>query len=274
MHDFNRFSKREQWGGNVIFKELLPVCFCICNLNNITFISLLQHCANGGSHNQHDFPFYKTRNDILKLSFVIYAAIWVIITVAHLIMIIFSYVVKDIREVIISPMIGYLVMDMLPIFTEDDSLMICICVPYVIPAVICMACFIVQAHKLLRKTEVSSDVNKRITITIFYLSGVFFVCNTAMCVTFIVYLYVESEEDSKKDSEEELLFIFMVSHFSNTILGFANSAMNPIILILRGRDLQRFTRSLFKGSSVSENANVGNVVIIPAATETTLRSDV
>ena len=46
-----------------------------------------------------------------------------------------------------------------------------ICVPYVIPAVICIACFIVQAHKLLRKTEVSSDVNKRITITIFYLSG-------------------------------------------------------------------------------------------------------
>ena len=215
------------------------------------------------------FPFYKTRNDILKLSFVIYTAMWVIITVAH---VIFKYKDGDIQEVIISPVIGYLVMDMLPIFTEDDSLMICICVPYVIPAVICMACFIVQAHKLLRKTEVSSDVNKRITITIFYLSGVFFFCNTAMCVTFIVYLYVKPEDDS----EEELL-MFMVAHFANTILGFANSAMNPIILISRGRDLQRFTRKLFKGSSVSENANIGNVVLsrnIPAATETTLRSDV
>ena len=31
-------------------------------------------------------PFYKTRNDVLKLSFVIYAALWVIITIAHVIL--------------------------------------------------------------------------------------------------------------------------------------------------------------------------------------------
>ena len=179
------------------------------------------------------FPFYKTRNDILKLSFVIYAALWVIITIAH---VIWRYKDGDIQRVIISPVIGYLVIDRLSFLTKANSLLICICVPYVIPAVICMACFIVQAHKLLRKTEASSNVNKRITITIFYLSGVFFVCNTAMCVTFIVYAYVLSETG--------FLLIYMVAHFANTILGFVNSAMNPIILILRGRDLQRFTRRL------------------------------
>ena len=142
-----------------------------------------------------------------------------------------------------------------------------ICVPYVIPAVICIACFIVQAHKLLRKTEVSSDVNKRITITIFYLSGVFFICNTAMFVTCIVWIALPA-------NQQDFLLLCVAGHFSNNILGFVNSAMNPIILILRGRDLQRFARRLL-GSSVSENAGVGSVVLsrtITAETEITLRS--
>ena len=66
----------------------------------------------------------------------------------------------------------------------------------------------------------------------------------------------------------------MAGHFANNILGFVNSAMNPIILILRGRDLQRFARKLL-GSSAAENVGVGTVVLsrkITAETEITLRS--
>ena len=138
------------------------------------------------------FPFYKTRNDILKLSFVIYAALWVIITIAHVIL---SYKDEYMQWIILTPVIGsQFIKKLFNLPKGEVSLLstanysLWICVPYFIPAVICMACFIVQAHKLLRKTEVSSDVNKRITITIFYLSGVFFICNTAMFVTCIVWI--------------------------------------------------------------------------------------
>ena len=221
------------------------------------------------------FPFYKTRNDILKLSFVIYAVIWVIITIAHVIL---SFGDENMQWLILIPVIGSQFIKKLFNLTESEDNLnkenlrkanysIWICVPYVIPAVICMACFIVQAHKLLRKTEVSSDVNKRITITIFYLSGVFFICNTAMFVTCIVWIALPA-------NQKNFLRLCMAAHFSNNILGFVNSAMNPIILILRGRDLQRFARRLL-GSSVSENAGVGSVVLsrtITAETEITLRS--
>ena len=217
------------------------------------------------------FLFYKTRNDILKLSFVIYAALWVIITIAHVIL---SYKDEYMQWIILTPVIGSQFIKKLfnlpkgkvsLLSTANYSLWIC--VPYFIPAVICIACFIVQAHKLLRKTEVSSDVNKRITITIFYLSGVFFICNTAMFVTCIVWIALPEPEKSS-------LLLCMAGHFANNILGFVNSAMNPIILILRGRDLQRFARKLL-GSSVAKNVGVGTVVLsrkITAETEITLRS--
>ena len=58
---------------------------------------------------------------------------------------------------------------------------------------------------------------------------------------------------SDDDKKRNLNVDHMVGHLTGVILPFINSAMNPIIMIMRGRDLKEFIRGLFRRVSVMLN---------------------
>ena len=177
-------------------------------------------------------PFYQTRNGPLKLSFVIYGLLWVVITAAHVIL---NFHEEDENVMLImTPVVGSHVVK--AIFNKDSielKAAVTVFIPYVIPAVICVVCFIIQAYKLLSTSVGNRGLNRRITITILYLSGVYIICNTLFFATAIVYVIME---------KKRILLIIIISHFTGNILPFINSAVNPLILIARGKDLQKFAR--------------------------------
>lgn len=64
----------------------------------------------------------------------------------------------------------------------------CIVLPYMLPALISLACCVTQAVILLRKGGSKNAINRRITVTILYLTAVFFVCNAAYCLIALIFI--------------------------------------------------------------------------------------
>ena len=140
------------------------------------------------------WPFYKTKNSVLKICFVMYALIWFVITILDI-----FYAGTDpmkIGGMVLLPMGGSQLI--LALMESDNKTLnsstksvyhdntyftlcgvLCIVIPFVIPAILCTICFFLQVSVLLRKGGTHNAVNMRITITILYLTGVFFICNTA-----------------------------------------------------------------------------------------------
>ena len=211
------------------------------------------------------FPFYKTKNNLLKASFVTYIVIWVIISAIDLSLYVNAPVKTQIQELLYFPGMGSGIVRKLfknqtweewqritfeP--SEEDytlDVALCICVPYFIPALICMLCFIVQAKTLLKKGGSRNSVNRRITVTILYLTLTFLICNSAYFMFAIGAITTNIAEKNRH-------LVTMITHFAGAILIFLNSALNPIILIVRGKDLQRFAKKLLSMSG-SEDGQEG-----------------
>ena len=120
------------------------------------------------------------------------------------------------------------------------ALIFCIVIPFILPALISVFCFVVQARALLfkkvRPVGSSNRISQRITVTILYLTALFFVCNTSFFVAIII-----SINNPGKERGVDLLAI----HLTSVIMSFVNSAVNPIVLIVRGKKLRRFIKKLF-----------------------------
>lgn len=199
---------------------------------------------------------YRMRNGLLKISFVVYPVIWIVVTFLDLF---FSgYLTtgrndgvdsreSNILRFLLVPMIGKEVINKINRVGPEQSdmtspsdekvmrtynILLCIGVPYILPAIICLVCFIFQAFILLKRGGLQNKVNLRITITILYLTLLFFICNSVYFIMAIVTLYENNETDP--------LYSGMLKHLSSVILTFLNSALNPVILIWRGRELKKF----------------------------------
>ena len=210
-------------------------------------------------------PFYKTRDGVLKLTFMLYPILWVVITIPD---IVFrasksddTENIKNIPRQVFLPITGIgIIMKMINNTTPSDSseerlnetsLMIavfavCNFVPYILPAIISVICFIIQAKCLLRNGGFNNKTNMRITVTIFYLTLVFFVCNSASCICMASYLIFSTNDMKliKKDTFK------LWAHFLMVILQFLNSALSPLILIARGREMRAFACNSLVGKTV------------------------
>ena len=112
------------------------------------------------------FPFYKTRNDLLKICFGVYPLIWVAITIVDMW---FTPTSKlDQNGLILIPLVGSRT---LKLFFPGDlprdhyywtlTNVFGMGIPYMIPALITLACFTMQASVLLKKGAPNSANNTR-----------------------------------------------------------------------------------------------------------------
>lgn len=121
--------------------------------------------------------------------------------------------------------------------------------PYVLPAAISLISCCIQAVVLVGKIRARQGVsmcrlnkmNIRITITIFYLTGLFVCCNSVYFIS-LIYLWTW-----QKGIASYLHWIIMVCHGSGVVTTFLNSALNPVIMIVRGKQLKAFIRGLILG---------------------------
>lgn len=219
------------------------------------------------------FPFFQTRNCVLKLSFIIYPLIWVIITSIDI-----AYyhcytapssMYNKVPNFFLVPLIGLETVEKATNYQYDcllatteaqqryrklliQAILPCIIIPYVVPAVISVTCFVLQANVLLKKGRSRDNDNQRITMTILYLTAVFFVCNSAYFITGLVVanrLYSGSTGNNTLNYTNPHNDAFhsqtiITCHLVGVILQFMNSALNPIILISRGRDLKTYIKNV------------------------------
>jgi hypothetical protein len=112
-------------------------------------------------------------------------------------------------------------------------------VPFVLPAVISIACMVVQTYCLIIRSSVGrhSAVSRRITITVLYLTTVFVACNIPDFILNLVCLGVISI------SIDHLPTYMCIMFISSVMLPFVNSLLNPLILLIRGSSLKQSVRS-------------------------------
>lgn len=202
------------------------------------------------------FPFYTLQNRPLKIAFVVYPVIWVVIVGFELHYFI-NHSSKSINWVLqnltFMPAVGGRLISFVDGKGLLSYLILCYGVPYAIPAIICVVCFFIQAGVLLRnrshqKVSSSSErVNFRITITILWLTTVFLICNT-IYLLFIILLIVPSLTTWKDDGD--FVTICFESYLASVVLPFINSALNPLILMMRGEELKVFVRSKVGGRAM------------------------
>lgn len=199
-------------------------------------------------------PFYKMKNNYLKLTFLMYPLAWTAISVSEIYLkfksvgTIVNNKDKDIQlqVMIFAPTVGSGIIKYL---NSDENLIsrksstrimvtfFTVVIPYVIPAVICLVSFFIQAAVLLRKAGTRSKINLRITITILYLTALFFVCNTTYFLTCLLVI--------KNGLANVTPDLFIALHITGVSMTFLNSALNPIILVARGNEIKVFLRNMF-----------------------------
>ena len=125
-------------------------------------------------------------------------------------------------------------------------------VPFLLPTLLCIACMGVNVRCLLKRRAGTVHVlnpnktNKHITVTILLLTSLFVVCNSFFIAVFYGS-YIWTKESHPTHSADSYLLYFTVN-----IVPFLNSALTPVILIVRGRSLNRFVRGVFwRGTRVA-----------------------
>jgi len=118
----------------------------------------------------------------------------------------------------------------------------CLFFPFILPSVLCLISLAVQMKALLRKDTVgaTADVKVRAAQTIFLLTLVFVVCNTASSTFWAV---VCLNLDSSFVDTDNAIWVYVTS----ATIPFLNSALAPTIMIVRGK-------LIFKRVAVSSTA--------------------
>ena len=141
-----------------------------------------------------------------------------------------------------------------------DSLYMIFCMggAYLLPAMITLICFFIQASVLMNNIVTSSKVNIRITITILYLTTVFFICNICNIITWVLFEKFQIGFEQNRTNVN-----ILTAYVTGVVLPFVNSLMNPLILIMRGKELQNFVKGTVLRKS--DHTNLVDIHVNPMA---------
>ena len=128
----------------------------------------------------------------------------------------------------------------------DDSVIntILIIVPYVLPSALCLLCCCVFVWSLYTKPALSCRVEKRnrhIVGTVLTLTLLFIVSCSALIVVWVYY-------DLYPGGPSSLRTAAYVQYTFYNLLPILNSALNPVVLILRGKPLRNYVMSAWTRS--------------------------
>ena len=130
-------------------------------------------------------------------------------------------------------------------------------IPFICPVVLMMLCMVYQCYTLLKPNIARKTTRnqRKITVTIFQITLLCFICNLAFIVAFLNFYISEKYFDN---------IVRVVLYITSTFLPFINAGFHPVILIYRGNALQTYVnRKVFmfidycctcKGSRATGNA--------------------
>ena len=125
-------------------------------------------------------------------------------------------------------------------------------IPCVLPSLICFVCAVIQIASLrLRKRMGQEEFNRRITVTILLITGVFILCNTSS------FTYTTVMTSLMLKGKEHYVGLYVAT----AVMPIINTLANPVILIIRGKQLRQyfimyltsrndFRESIIRGQSV------------------------
>ena len=216
-------------------------------------------------------PLYRIRHEYIKLGVFIYSVIWAVLIVAEWLVAnnvaAYFYDWKAVVGILyVYPRPGGMVID--ETFYQIDSesydngefqkiirvlvILMTVFIPYGLPSIICLISAIMQVKQIFlnsstQNREKSTKRNRKMSITIIILTGVFFICNTAYLMAMIADMEIELDASDHYQRQ----FVLLIA--SNHLL-YLNSALTPLILILRGSTMQEYVRRHFSMRQISRNS--------------------
>ena len=136
----------------------------------------------------------------------------------------------------------YVARKMCVVISKETLWTLSIIIPFVLPALISFVAMAIQVYYMAIKPGVSKKIksNRRITVTIIYLTLVYVLVNTLYFLTTIMYVYVV------QDMTPGISFALFVT---STILPFINSLANPLIIAIRGKSIRRHFKHMLRCKS-------------------------
>lgn len=196
------------------------------------------------------FPFYRAKKRVMMCFLATFPFIYLIVTIYELYFYrgesyfaLFSYLV-------IMPAVGASLTWSINLKLEDMSLeplpeyshvIVSLLIPFVLPSLISVVCFALQARKLLKKnvdlnkSKVNQAKQRDITLTILMLTVTFFICNTTFFSTALVLIFGMDNWERQYEGK-----IITMMYVTSTVLPFINSLINPLIFLGRGATLRQF----------------------------------
>ena len=221
-------------------------------------------------------PLYSIRREYINLCIMIYTIFWAILIVAEWVIAhnVAKYLKDDWTSVVgllyVYPRPGGIVVDESFYQIDQDSyeelervrrvlvILLTVFIPYALPSIICLISAVMQVRQIFinsstQTREKSQRRNRKMSITIILLTGVFFICNTAYLMAMIADMEIELDLSPLYKRG----FVLLLA--SNHLL-YLNSALTPLILILRGSSMREFVRRRFssRNASASSRSSMSN----------------
>jgi len=200
------------------------------------------------------WPFYRMGVMVLVVSTCVYTLGWMVFTSWQISR--FHYDFSLIEDYIFEPG-QHQALFTIDATRETECLrtILFLALPFILPSLVVIVCMVLQIKAILR-TQPDRTANtvtqRKITITIFLLTALFFVCNTLyLCWPIVHCSKLLSTEISDFSKEHRLL---MMKYMTGVMCPLLNAAFNPVILIVRGEALISFLKR--KLTSVSNNTRL------------------
>ena len=119
---------------------------------------------------------------------------------------------------------------------------------YVLPSVVVLICMIIQIRYLrrsLRESETQPGTSRHVSITVFLVSTLFFVCHTSVFIGSAVWMSLHTDfvpDRSVETDDHTLLMIGMGFGFANFTLPLIYAVAYPIIIICRKPEFKVFEK--------------------------------
>ena len=236
-------------------KVIVPLCYLILILSSLSsHLSILLNVLISVLRTFHIVkPTMTVEPEILLAPIVMYSVLWGALSSYDVYLLAMDNIAAKAEHVMLYILIAPRIYSLFRKFELFDRMLeyalVGIGLPYILPTIICIVCACVQVVYLL-KMNVRSTANARITVTIFILTICFFACNVPYFLYFCLSLNVWTNRSNFIVSPGTI-FCYFVANFPSTI----NSILNPMILLSRGRTLQKhfisvipLVRSFFPGS--------------------------
>ena len=205
-------------------------------------------------------PFYRINNRAWVIAVAVYILGWIIFTVVQISLEETPQHESVYDAYLYSPGQYQIVERAGHLKNECRNISLFIGLPYLLPSVVVVVCMVVQSHTLLKmqpEKSTNTDVQRNITVTIFMMTVLFFVCNTVYVVypiTHCIEILQEKGFDSETFHDKERKK-YMWRFLTGVVAPFVNAAFNPLILIARGKALKAAIRN--KSRRITEFTSVG-----------------